>query len=88
MQATSSANVNQIGYSYLHYGEYKPDQGTWLEHRQGEAREEPCVPLLLPPAQRLYGMTGGVMAMKAFTLENMVFDPQLDEWELAVVGEH
>lgn len=33
-------------------------------------------------------MTGGVMAMKAFTLENMVFDPQLDEWELAVVGEH
>ena len=46
------------------------------------------MPLLLPPPQRLYGMTGGVMPVKAFTLENMVFDPQLDECELALVGKH
>lgn len=28
------------------------------------------------------------MPVKAFTSENRVFDPQLDEWELAVVGKH
>lgn len=31
---------------------------------------------------------GGFMPGKAFTLENMIFDPQLDDWELAVVGKH
>ena len=41
--------------------------------------------LLLPPAERLYGLTGDVMLVKGFTL---VFDPQLDEWALAMIGKH
>lgn len=43
------------------------------------------MPLLSPRAQRLSAMAGGVMPVKAFTLENTVFDAQLDERELAAV---